>query len=264
MTDNVNFDYQKQVWGGEQARLSHGSLGFLRLKYCLEALHTVKGRVLDVGCGAGGFAKAIKHYRRDLQVYGVDIGARAIRHANRDSNQTRFLLGDLYELPHRQEVFDAVVIEDVLEHLREPQKALSAIFGVLKSGGVFHAFIPLEGALYSLHHWMRKLGWRAKERLAGHIQQFNLSDVNSIYREAGFEIINRRYSGHFLGQLVDVGYFCLLEWTGTAPPEGGLEEKIKSKPLERSLKDLAVSATNVESRVLHWVPGFGLHLTAIK
>ena len=62
----MKFDYQNKIWGGSSVRLSLSYLGYLKLKYTLEDLGEVKGRILDAGCGVGGFAKAIKYYRPDL------------------------------------------------------------------------------------------------------------------------------------------------------------------------------------------------------
>ena len=49
-----------KTWGFAQAKLDPTSLSALKLKYCLEALETVHGKVLEVGCGAGMFTIAIK------------------------------------------------------------------------------------------------------------------------------------------------------------------------------------------------------------
>lgn len=252
------------VWGGTVPRLSATYLGYLRLKYCLGALRPVTGRLLDAGCGGGGFAKAIKRYRPDLEVHGIDLGAKAIEYAKTEPGNVIFRVGDICSLPYGDRTFDAVVIEDVLEHLAQPRNATREISRILKEGGRFHAFIPLEGAVYSLHYWLRKLGWRAKERLAGHIQQFTLPDIRNLLKDSDLTVVDMQGSGHLLGQIIDVGYFTMLAWSGRSLSSGGLEQELEGKPFKRFLKNVVTAVTHVESMVLAWVPGFGLHITSAK
>lgn len=262
-----DFDYQGKVWGGSKIRRSPTYLAYLHLKYCLDDLKSVKGRVLDAGCGGGGFAKAVKHYRPDLEVHGVDISRPAIDSAKRDSGGVEFQAGDLYRLPFKDAYFDAVIIEDVLEHLDAPENALREVGRVLKPGGVFHLFAPLEGEWFALHFWLEKFGWEAKGKLAGHIQKFKRSTLKGMLADHGFEVETKRYSGHCLGQLVDVSYYSFLDLRGKKLDTGleqYLEEGGSKKTLFRLIKDLVTVATNLESLVLFFLPASGVHLLCRK
>ena len=88
------FDYESKTWGGAKVRLSPLYLGASRLKFALEDLKNIRGRVLEVGCGAGGMAKAIKFYRPDLEVLAVDISRGAISEANREPKGVNFSSAD--------------------------------------------------------------------------------------------------------------------------------------------------------------------------
>ncbi len=258
-----NFDYQKKVWGATEIKLSPAYLGYLRLKYALTDLQGVSGRVLDAGCGGGGFAKAIKHYRPDLRVYGLDIAESAINFAKKDPQGVKFSVGDLYELPFNDEYFDAVVVEDVLEHLEAPEKVLREASRVLKRAGLFHAFVPLEGEPYTAHFWFDKFGWRAKEKLAGHIQKFKLVDLTEMLEKQNLNVKKKRYTVHFLGQIVDVGYFTFLESTGKKL-NVGLEQHLEGRTVLKSIKDLIISVSNFESIFLYFLPASGVHLLCRK
>ena len=268
MRENLD---QYKIWGGSEIRLKPTYLAYLRLKYTLDDLKEVEGKVLDAGCGGGGFAKAVKYYRDDLDVYGADINTGAIAHAKRNSMGVKFEVGDLYSLPYKDSFFDAVIVEDVLEHLEHPPKALDEINRVLKRGGVFSAFVPLEGSVFSLHFCLEKLGWRSKEKLAGHIQKFNKSKLKSKFKDFGFKVEKERYSVHLLGQLVDVVFFTVMDWLGKKL-EVGLEENLKDKQVKRFFKDIITKLTNLESQILNFIssetnlfiPGAGIHIKAIK
>jgi SAM-dependent methyltransferase len=52
------------------------------------------------------------------------------------------VVGDGHELPFKDEVFDAVILEAVLEHVREPKVVVSEVHRVLKYGGWVYAGVP--------------------------------------------------------------------------------------------------------------------------
>ena len=150
----MTFNYQKKVWGGTRIKLERSYLAYLRLKYTLEDLENAQGKVLDVGCGGGGFGASILDYRGDLAVLGVDISKAAVAAAKKRYPKLKVKVGDVYKLPYRNNQFDAIVVADVFEHLNDPETALSEISRVLKPDGVLTAYIALEGSLFSLHKWL--------------------------------------------------------------------------------------------------------------
>jgi ubiquinone/menaquinone biosynthesis C-methylase UbiE len=75
------------------------------------------------------------------QVVGVDREPRMVARASALSSErqvahVRFLGGDICDLPFPASVFDAVFTCAVLEHLRDPVRALREIGRVLKPGGL--------------------------------------------------------------------------------------------------------------------------------
>ena len=244
-------------------RLVPTYLSYLRLKYTLSDLAKVKGRILDAGCGGGGFAKAISMYRPDLAVYGVDISRKAVSHAKGSNKGVAFKVGDVYALPFADNFFDAVIVEDVFEHLQKPYEALDELSRVVKHGGILSAFIPLEGSVFSLHYWFSKLGWKSKRELAGHIQGFKEKDVNLKIKEKGFKLEKKRYGAHLLGQIVDVGFFTVVDLVGRRL-ETGIEQHLENKKVLTFFKNTITRLTNFESQILYFVPGAGIHIKAVK
>ena len=263
------FDYEGKVWGGNKVKVSPTYLNALRLKYCLQDLNGVKGKVLEVGCGAGGMAKAVKAYRPDLEVYGCDISREAIRTASRSPQGVTFEIADAYDLLLKNRRFDAVLMFDVLEHLEDPAMAVQAIQKSLVPGGLFHLFVPCEGALNTLHGVLSQVGWRAKEQYGGHIQLFTASHVERFLKSSGLRPVTKRWSGHLLNQLADVTYFTGLSIRGrntSASVEGHLETTRPSiqATLLRTAKSGIAIGSYYESRLLAWLPGWGVHILAQK
>lgn len=264
-----DFDYQGKVWGGSQPRLSLTYLAYPQLRYCLGGLKATEGRVgstgspprvLDVGCGGGGFAKAIKFYRPDLEVHGVDISKPAIGFAKKEPCGVTFRVGDVYNLPHSDNFFEAVVLGELLEHLEDPRRALREMARVLKPGGIFHAAVPLEGEPFSLIYWLdRKLGWRLKERFSGHIQELRSSQLEEMLEAIGLKVIEKRYGYHCLRQVADLIFHVLLALRGKELSVG-LEQYLMEKrgllaKLTRSAASVLTVVLNFETLVFSFFPG---------
>lgn len=259
-----------RIWGQAEAELSPWCLSALRLKYCLDDLTEVEGRVLEVGCGAGMFASAIRRNRPDLKVWGCDLDRVAIDQARKRGQGVIFKIGRAEKLPFRDQSFQAVVSFDVWEHLEQPLVATREAWRVLKPGGIFHFFVPCEGEWYTLAGILKRLGIKPKEELAGHIQQYRSQDLVGLAEQVGFEVRKKYFSAHFLYQLADMGYFLGLGAVGKEMPttvEGYLAKKGQSGLKMHALgltKDLISLISYAESTVLKHLPAQGVHLTCRK
>jgi SAM-dependent methyltransferase len=93
----------------------------------------VRGRTLDVGCG-------IKPYEHlfDAESYvGLEIDTEENR---RDSKAEYFYQG--HEFPFANDSFDSVLVNQVLEHVFNPDEFLGEVNRVLSDGGVFLLTVP--------------------------------------------------------------------------------------------------------------------------
>lgn len=263
------FDYESKTWGGHVVGLSPRYLGALRLHYCLSDLASARGSVLEVGCGAGAMARAVKHFRPDLEVVGCDISQNAIGAAREDPRGVSFDIGDAYELPYEDGKFGAVVMFDVLEHLDDPGRSVREVARVLSPGGLLHLFVPCEGELHTIHGILARVGWRAKEKYGGHIQRLTARDVLAEFRRAGLEVLRTRWSGHLINQAVDAAYFTALDVRGrnvSTSIEGYLANAPRGAwSLALDLAKSAVAIVSyLESAPLPWLPGMGIHMTGTK
>lgn len=269
MTAELAFDYESKVWGGPAVRLSPTYIQALKLRYCLEDLEAIRGRVLDIGCGAGNMPKAIKHYRPDLEVWGTDLSQAALKAALAQPEGARFVASGGERLPFPDGFFDAVTMFDVLEHIPDPLGALREIRRVLRPGGLFHLFLPLERQPFTIYAPLFRLGWKAKQEHCGHIQFYSDAECREQMEQAGFEVVNRRWSIHPIYALVDVAYFTMLSLRGkhVSTSVEGFVNGGPPTPARRFvglLKDVLVAMGYYESRLLRWMPGGGGHFTGVK
>jgi 2-polyprenyl-3-methyl-5-hydroxy-6-metoxy-1,4-benzoquinol methylase len=97
-------------------------------------------RVLDVGCGKGNFGEALKR-SRNLEVWGLEpVAAAAAEAAKKLDHVIEGVFDPTAGLP--AESFDAIIFNDVLEHLFEPAAALEFARTLLKPDGAVVASIP--------------------------------------------------------------------------------------------------------------------------
>ena len=89
--------------------------------------------MLDVATGAGYVAALAK--RRGAQPVGLDFSEAQVKLARSTYPDVEFRRGDAQALPFEAEIFDAVAIGFVLNHLPEPEQAFREAFRVLRSGG---------------------------------------------------------------------------------------------------------------------------------
>jgi len=108
------------------------------------------------------------------------------------------LAADLYAIPFRDGTFDAVINIEVLEHLREPAKALEKMFRVLRPGGRLFLVAPQ--------------GW--EEHGAPHDYfRFSQFGLRYLLERIGYKVESIRPLGGFfwyLGHRISVAYRYLF------------------------------------------------------
>lgn len=90
--------------------------------------------VLDIGSG-NHFQKGMKKYKsvfEHCKYYSLDF---AIQYKP-------YIVGDILNLPFRDESADAIICNAVLEHVPEPQKAIKEMYRVLREGGKIFVYVP--------------------------------------------------------------------------------------------------------------------------
>ena len=255
----VPFNYEAKRWGASLLRPRPWFMNGLKLRYLLSDLSDVRGKVLDVGCGAGSVAKAVKRERPDLQVFGCDMSQLALSVAVSSAEGVDFKLATAERLPFADGELDFVWIFDVLEHVDDPVKVLGEVARVLRPGGGFHIVLPLEGQPWTLY---RLVGcgtrWTAKTRHGGHIQVFSADRFRAMASNCSLRPLRSAWSYHFLLQALDLIYFSWLDWRG--PARGSVEDMSASRQgllgsvMRTASKALACLAWG-EARIFRALPG---------
>jgi SAM-dependent methyltransferase len=105
-------------------------------------------RVLDAGCGLGGFSALL---RKGNELVGADINEACLRYVTELGYRTaHFDLEDPWPLESNS--FDLVLLGDVLEHLFATDHVLKEARRVIHPGGRLVVAVPNAG------YWRRRLG----------------------------------------------------------------------------------------------------------
>lgn len=194
-------DQPAPIWGSEAIDPAGLNLPALKIRYLLERLPP-EGRVLEVGSGDGKVLRTILAERPGLRVAGCDIRDWANPERGIEfRTMTR-------EIPYESASFDAVLVVDVLEHVPDPVFLVSEIARVLRPGGRFVGFVPIEGERVSLYTLYRAvLGSDLYERTKHHVQAFTHEGVQGMLREH-FNVCDVSHAYHMLGHAMDATFFA--------------------------------------------------------
>jgi SAM-dependent methyltransferase len=111
-------------------------LGNLYRRYYLFPIlnRYLKGHMLDLGCGVGDMLQ----YRSNS--IGVDINVFNVKFCKKNKHEAYLI--KFNQLPFKDKVFDSVLLDNVLEHIKKPDLLLKEIKRVLKPNGILLIGVP--------------------------------------------------------------------------------------------------------------------------
>jgi 2-polyprenyl-3-methyl-5-hydroxy-6-metoxy-1,4-benzoquinol methylase len=195
----------------------------------LRLVPTTAQHVLDLGCAEGAFAAAVKE-RTGAEVWGIEFNPQAAEHARAVVDHV--LVGDaderIAELPDTY--FDAIVCNDILEHLVNPGTTLTHLRRKLKPEGVVVASIPNIRFAPALSKVVfRKDFPQDDEGIFDrtHLRFFTRKSIVRLFETAGFTILRIKGINAYYGPLsvlltfLSLGYFAdgfYLQYACVASP----------------------------------------------
>lgn len=142
---------------------------------------TVPGRLLEIGCGTGGFLKRMTCSGWSVQ--GVEPSAYAARKATEAGVPVH--IGTIDDFPWDGKPYDLCACWMVLEHLHDPVAALKKIHGMVKTDGWLVLSLP------DVSSWEFKVfrkHWYALQ-LPTHLYHFSPLTIQRVLGEGGWSVV---------------------------------------------------------------------------
>lgn len=106
--------------------------------------------VLDIGCGTGETLSFLRRFYPSAKLYGVDTSSRAISYSKLRGHKD-IKKASATKLPFKNDFFDVVLFLDVLEHIKDDNKAIREAKRVLRKGGIVIITAPALSFIWSDH-----------------------------------------------------------------------------------------------------------------
>jgi len=180
-------------------------------------------KILEVGCNFGANLSTLHDLdiNRNSSMFGFDISKKLIlqgtsENENKDFTNISLFVGDANMMPLKESRFDMILCAEVIEHLKQPNKAITEIYRILKPGGYAIITTPNKDNIpqkisdkLSLTSFFIK-NWRdpKSEKINaddnidgsyGHISELKLKELKKICQSTGFQIITIRRNGIIYG-----------------------------------------------------------------
>ena len=181
------------VWGfGQERRLS-----------ILRRYTTLEGRrLLDVGCGIGTYVRRLMELSHE--VYGVDVDEERVRRGSREVPNLALAVAE--NLPFADNVFDFILLNEVLEHVRDERATLREALRVAKPGGRVAVYTPnrlfpfeTHGILLGRRHlfgnvpFVNYLPGPLRRRLAPHVRAYSARDLLALHKGLPARLVAHSY-----------------------------------------------------------------------
>jgi methionine biosynthesis protein MetW len=146
-------------------------------------------RILEVGCGRGGFAELLRK-TRDVHVTAIEPFEAAAAEA--ESRVDVLIRADAEDgiAQLAPQSFDCIVFNDVLEHLSNPEGVLVAVREVLRPGGVVVASIPNMRYMPVLKALVVRGEWRYTDDGVldrTHLRFFTTKSIQEMFAACGYQ-----------------------------------------------------------------------------
>lgn len=140
---------------------------------CRALAGLVSPTLLDVGCGEGYVLRRLREARPELVLLGIDGDRQALALARAlGPDVATFWQGDASHLPFRDHSFDMLTCLEVLEHLKEPRRALDELARVSRRYALLS--VPHQPH-FALANLLRGQNWRRLGEDPGHLHHWTAS-----------------------------------------------------------------------------------------
>ena len=178
--------------------MGEGSDAFLS-KYLIKKRNSlvsrnVKGKtLLDIGCDRGNLKEYLS---KEIDYVGIDVKSKEFfklkcKYIQMDVEDNLSSLGEV----------ECITMVAVIEHLKNPKKAIKNIFEILKPSGRLIITTPTKLG-DKIYQRMSKIGLVSSNAARQHQSIFDVEDLTKLLKSEGFDIVKAHTFEFGLNQLV--------------------------------------------------------------
>ncbi len=138
--------------------------------------------ILDVGCKDGYLLKTIRNYNQSCKCYGIEKNPNVLEMIKTCDVR----VADVTDLPFEDNFFDKIFVLDVLEHVKELDKAIEEIKRVIKT----HGNVILSGPTETWFYKLCRLFYRHMIDFEEHVH--TVYGIEKKFQLKGFQLINQK------------------------------------------------------------------------
>lgn len=137
-------------------------------------------KILEIGCGDGNLIKCLENIGFK-QVWGIDNDEEAVRRCKKRGIKNVFVM-DGAKTGFMEGEFDILIASDILEHIKDDNKALKEWNRILKDSGKLIIFVPAFNFLFSGH-----------DKISRHYRRYSKFELVRKLKSLGFNVEKSSY-----------------------------------------------------------------------
>ncbi len=204
-------------------------------------------RVLDLGCGMGGFLDGLQDLGE--RVYPSDISVESLARC-RERGHPDGVVSSGYALPYGDGVFDLVCMFDAIEHIPDDNRVMREVARVLAPGGRVFVSVPAYQFLFANN-----------DRVAQHQRRYTRGRIARVFEQAGLEVVRNSHSNIFLFPLILPAVLAVKALETVFQREASSDHTNLSWPMPRIAHDALHAAFAAElplTRRFDWPAGHSI------
>ena len=142
--------------------------------------------ILEIGCSSGSLINKIKELK-NYKYIGSDAIGNSINKLSKIYSDIPFLVFDLVKNPFNKSICNSLIMLNVLEHIKDDNKALIEANKLLEKNGLLILEVPSGKFLFDKYD---------KELL--HFRRYNMKDLIEKITNAGFKIEKKTHLGFII------------------------------------------------------------------
>lgn len=163
-----------------------------RQKLVLDLLSSEEPKkILDIGCGTGETISFLQKQFPDANIQGVDLSPEAVKFTKSRGHQAT--ISSATKLPFPDKTFDAVLLLDVIEHIKDDTNTIKEAKRVIKNNGCIIITAPSLPFIWSAH-----------DQNQGHFRRYTRSRITAIAKKNSLTLTKISYFNFIFSPIIIV------------------------------------------------------------